>query len=139
MNVAGDASVSLNASSIVDITITSDRLLYLSDSEPIDVEERAVFTIQRSWKRDRSIENNPLSIRIGKSPKTVEFKKGIGAQAFSFSARVCQHKKSLTASNATVGIDAETKGRGDCQMTVRGDGIELWSKRIKGSERTAGH
>ena len=35
---------------------------------------------------------------------------------------------------AVVGIDAETAGRGDCQMVVRGDGIELWSKRVKASD-----
>ena len=33
---------------------------------------------------------------------------------------------------ATVGIDSETKGRGDCRMVVRGDGIELWSGRVTG-------
>ena len=34
--------------------------------------------------------------------------------------------------SAVAGIAAETKGRGDCQMIVRGDGIELWSKRVTG-------
>ena len=34
---------------------------------------------------------------------------------------------------AVAGIDAETEGRGDCRMVVRGDGIELWSKRVRGS------
>ncbi|MFK7766557.1 MAG: NPCBM/NEW2 domain-containing protein [Mariniblastus sp.] len=131
MKIAGDSSVSLKAESIVEITITSDRLQYLSDVEPADVEERAVFAVQRTWKRDRSVENNPLSIRIGKSAKSVEFKKGLGVQAFS--RLVFGNPKEFDRFNATVGIDAETKGRGDCVMTVRGDGIELWSKRIQGS------
>ena len=131
MEIAGDATISLKTSSIVDITITSDRVQYLSDAEPIQVDERAVFTIQRTWKRDRSIEDNALSIRIGKTPETVEFKKGIGTQ--SFSRLVFSNTKEFDRFNATVGIDAETKGRGDCQMTVRGDGIELWSKRVQGS------
>ena len=35
---------------------------------------------------------------------------------------------------ATVGIDAETEGRGDCVMRVEGDGIALWSQRIRGDD-----
>ena len=31
-------------------------------------------------------------------------------------------------------MDAETRGRGDCRFIVQGDGVELWSQRIRGSD-----
>lgn len=132
LNAATGASIDLSTSNVVSITIVSDRLLYLSDADPIDVQEKAIFTVQRNWKRDRSIANNPLTIRQAGSEKTVSFKKGLGTQASS--RMVFANTNDFDRFGAIVGIDAETKGRGDCQMVVRGDGIELWSKRIRGSE-----
>ena len=38
--------------------------------------------------------------------------------------------KGYTRLQATVGIDAETRGRGDCVVEVVSDGITIWSKRI---------
>jgi hypothetical protein len=35
---------------------------------------------------------------------------------------------------ATIGIDAETEGRGDCMFVVRGDGRELYRQRVRGSD-----
>ena len=62
----------------------------------------------------------------------MEFKKGLGTQAFSL--LVFKNSRGFDRFNAVVGIDAETQGRGDCQMVVLGDGIELWSRRVRGSD-----
>jgi len=35
---------------------------------------------------------------------------------------------------ATIGIDDETNGRGDCEFVVMGDGKELFRKRIRGKD-----
>ena len=62
----------------------------------------------------------------------IELRKGIGTQ--SFSRLSFANTNEFDRFRAVVGIDAETGGRGDCQMVVQGDGIELWSKRVKAAE-----
>ena len=130
--VSGRAVAELKTSDIASFSIASDRLLYLSDVDPIEVQEKSVFAIQRPWKRDRSVEDNPLRIRVGDSDETVKFTKGLGTQ--SSSRLVFANSNDFDRFSAVAGIDAETNGRGDCRMVVRGDGIELWSKRIRAVE-----
>ena len=130
--VAGGAAVNIDAAKVVRISIASDRLAYLSDAEPIEAEESSIFSVQRDWQRDRSVAGNRLKIRLANSEKTIEFNKGLGTQ--SSSLLLFANENDFDRFTATVGIDAETKGRGDCQMVVRGDGIELWSKRVRGSD-----
>lgn len=131
MVLAGDATVSMNSEMIMTIAVASDRILYLSDDDPVDVQEKALFAIQRPWKRDRSVEGN--LIRLGPGPEPMAFKKGLGTQAFcrlEFS-----NSREFDRFNAMVGIDFETTGRGDCQVVVRGDGVELWSRRVRASDQ----
>lgn len=125
-------SVVLRVSMIASISIPSGRLLFLSDLEPKDVQQKTDFAAFRTWQKDRSVENNPLTIRYGVSEKVMQFKKGLGTQAFTL--LVFQNSQGFDRFNAIVGIDAETHGRGDCQMVVLGDGIELWSQRVRGSD-----
>ena len=132
MAVGGGASLRLKTSNVISLSIASDYLVYLSDINPIDVQEKSVFALQRSWKRDRSVENNALKIRLKGSEKTIQFNKGLGTQ--SASRLVFENTNGFDRFGAVVGIDAETEGRGDCQMVVRGDGIELWSKRVQASD-----
>lgn len=132
MQVAGGTSLKIKADKIVQISIVSDRLAYLSDIEPVSVEEKSVFAIQLPWQRDRSVGNNPLRLKAGEPRRTVELRKGIGMQ--SFSQLSFANTNEFDRFKSVVGIDAETAGRGDCQMVVRGDGIELWSKRVRGAD-----
>lgn len=132
LTIASGTNVNVPTSNIAEIKIDSDRLLYLSDVDPMEVQEKAIFAIQRPWKRDRSVENNPLRIRLKGSEDTVSFAKGLGTQASS--RLVFENTNQFDRFVSVVGIDAETGGRGDCQMIVRGDGIELWSKRIRGTD-----
>jgi hypothetical protein len=114
------------------IDITSDRLRYLSDLDPLEIQQRTLFTLQRQWQRDRSVLQNALAIRNHQTGQLFEFKKGLGTQAYTrldFASR--DNYQMLLA---TVGMAAETQGRGDCQMQVLGDGVELWSARIKGTD-----
>ena len=132
LEVAGGASLKIKAAKIVQISIVSDRLAYLSDIKPSNVEEKSLFAIQLTWQRDRSVGNNPIRLNGGKPRKAVEFRKGIGMQSFSLLSFA--NTNEFDRFKSVVGIDAETQGRGDCQMVVRGDGIELWSKRIKAAD-----
>ncbi len=129
--MAGNNQIALDADRIASVKIKSDRLLFLSDLEPIDVQQKTEFTVLRTWQRDRSVEQNPLTIRYGDTEKIVRFNRGLGTQAFT--QLVFENPGKFDRFNAIAGIDAETEGRGDCQMVVRGDGIELWSKRVRGS------
>ena len=127
--VGGDNEVVIPESSIAKMTIDNERLVYLSDLEPVSVQQRAMFTTERPWRRDQSVEGNALTILIRAAGK-LTFTKGIGTH--SWSSLVFANERSLDRFTATVGIDSETKGRGDCRMIVRGDGIELWSGRVTG-------
>jgi len=130
--ITGGATLKLDAKKITNVSIASDRLMYLSDTDPIDVQEKSLFAIQLPWKKDRSVGDNPMRLRMGSSNKTIELNKGIGMQAFS--QLLFANSNSFDRFSAIVGIDAETGGRGDCRMVVRGDGIELWAKRVRATD-----
>lgn len=132
LQLADSVSVEFPASQVLSISIMSDRQLFLSDLEPIDVQQKTEFTIQRQWQRDLSVQGSRLTLAVGESNQLQEFIKGLGTQ--SFIQLDYANENGFTKFKAIVGIDGETKGKGDCRMVVRGDGIELWSSRIKGSE-----
>jgi len=130
VGVTAENSVEVPAGVVVSMAIKSDRLVYLSDQEPLEVQEKSIFAFQRPWKKNLSVAGNPLEIRLKNSEEIRSFKKGLGMQASS--RLVFANEAGFDRFSAVAGIAAETKGRGDCQMIVRGDGIELWSKRVTG-------
>ena len=136
MSLAGGASLKIKAQKIVAVSIVSDRLAYLSDISPSEVQEKSIFAIQLPWQRDRSVGNNPIRLTIQEPRETIELRKGIGMQ--SFSQLSFANTNEFDRFRAVVGIDAETNGRGDCQMVVLGDGIELWSRRVKATDDPLG-
>lgn len=123
--------ISIPVSRVKFMGIKSDRQVYLSDLNPVDVRQRSEFGLTRDWQRDRSIQGNRLTLRRDES-SLQEFSKGLGVQ--SFTQLDFANENEFTTLRAVVGIDSETKGRGDCRMVVRGDGIELWSERVKGTD-----
>ena len=131
MKLHGNSDVSIPETSLASIAFQSDRVRYLSDLEPMSAEVATQFTIQRSWQRDRSVTGEPLTLN-GPENTSQAFKKGIGTQ--SWSRIVFANDKSFDRFQAVAGIDIDTNGRGDCLMTVRGDGIVLWSARVRGGE-----
>ncbi len=131
LKLAGSSTLVVDATYLSGINIRSDRLLFLSDIDPIEVVQRTEFALQRPWQKNRSVENHPLTLHVGKSQTITEFKKGLGTQAFT--ELVFQNPDNFDRFMATVGIDTETRGRGDCEVVVRGDGIKLWSGRIEGT------
>lgn len=135
LKMAGTDAVEIESDLIASVSIVSDRLTYLSDLKPVLVEEKSVFAIQRDWQRDQSVERNRLSIRSADGEKITTYSRGIGAQ--SYSNLTFENTRDFDRFSAVVGIDAETMGAGDCRMVVLGDGIELWSKRIKADEGPA--
>ncbi len=132
IQLTGGTNVKINRSIVSSIKVTSGNLVFLSDLEPVETQQKSVFTLQRQWKRDLSIEGNPLTLRFPSINKTQGFKKGLGTQ--SYSSIVFENDGEFNRFIALAGIDAETQGRGDCMMVVRGDGTNLWSKRIRATE-----
>lgn len=128
IELPGRNIIELPCDRIVGFTIQSENLVYLSDLEPVSVQQRAPFVAQREWQRDQSILGQPMKLNFVSKSQAVDYEKGIGTQ--SFSQLVFENDKEFTRFRAIVGIDAETNGHGDCQMTVLGDGIRLWSQRI---------
>lgn len=129
LELAGRNFIDVESANVAGVLIQSDHLVYLSDLEPIEVQENSPFVSQRGWQRNKSSMGNPLTLNFVSRPKAVSFDKGIGVQ--SFSQLVFKNENEFTRFRAIVGIDAETSGRGDCQMSLVGDGVRLWSQRVK--------
>jgi len=111
---------------VASIDIRSSRLLYLSDIDPDQEEQRALVTFSRKAMRDRSITGGPLSLL----KKTYD--KGIGVHAHSeLTFDLGGEYDTLVA---TIGIDDAAEGKGDCIFQVFADGREVYSQRVKGGE-----
>jgi hypothetical protein len=108
------------------ITLKSDRLTYLSELKPIAEEQQVLVAFPMPWQKDRSVTGKPLLI-AGK-----RYSRGVGMHAlcrltFDLGGKYDEFK-------ATLGIDSSLQGKGDCQFRVLGDEVELFSRRIKGTD-----
>ena len=127
--------IELPVAAVKRIEVDSENLVYLSGLSPKSVEQKTIFAFQRTWQSDASIEGNPISLAFGLASgnRTVkQFAKGLGMQ--SWSRIEFANEKGYTRFQATVGIDAETRGRGDCIVEVVSDGITLLSQRVTALE-----
>lgn len=139
MELTGKQVVAIDRKHLIRIDISSDSLAYLSTLEPLEAQQRPQFTVPRQWQRNRSVEGNPIrlltKVENSQSNETTQvktFDNGIGTS--SWSRLVFENSNEFSRFQATVGIDAETEGRGDCEMRIEGDGITLWSQRVRGSD-----
>jgi hypothetical protein len=120
------AKIDVPWSAVSAVRIQSDRLVYLSDLQPIEAIQEPIVTFEWPWQRDRSVMGRKLTIG------NQTFEKGLGTHA---ECRLTFY----TGANydlllATIGIDAETGGKGDCQFVVLGEGKRLFSQRVRGSD-----
>ena len=114
------------------IAMTSDRLAWLSDLEPVEDQQEPMVTQPRPTRKDRSVLGNPLTLRTTRQREPLVFEKGLGVRAYS--QLIYRNDGGFDRLAATVGIDSETQGRGDCRFVVRGDGVELWSQRMAAAD-----
>ena len=121
-------SIQIPWTSVARLEMQSDNLVYLSNLQPTGVQQKSIFAPQRSWQRDRSIEFNPIRLKHPDKSSPQTYRKGIGTQ--SYSELEFANANQFERFQAITGIDAETQGRGDCQMSVYADGIKLWSQRV---------
>jgi hypothetical protein len=131
---AGKAELQLAAGSKVEIpwetvqrvVVRSSRVLYLSDLKPTSVKQQAFVTLPRAWQRDRSVTGKALTL-AGRS-----FEKGIGVQ--SHNELTFDVPGEFDSLSATIGIDADAGGKGDCQFEILVDGQRVFSERIRGAD-----
>lgn len=126
LEVLGGTQASLSFDLVARIDVYSSRLAYLSEMEPVEVREEPVLTLAKPWQRDRSVAGKTLTLG-GKT-----FSRGLGVHAKS--ELVYELPDGFDTFVATVGIDAETQGRGDCEVAVLGDDRPLWKQRVKGND-----
>ena len=137
--LSASTKISLPFVSVKRIEFQSENLVYLSNLSPRSVEQKTIFAFQRTWQADASIEGNPIALAFnvtGGNRIVKQFAKGVGMQSWSRIefANEFANEKGYTRFQATVGIDAETRGRGDCVAEVVSDGITIWSQRISALE-----
>ncbi|MEM8670718.1 MAG: NPCBM/NEW2 domain-containing protein [Planctomycetota bacterium] len=125
VSVTGDTLVSFDWNKVQRVAIRSDRLQLLSDIDPLVFEHTPIVTSKREWKKDRSVSGNELKLgnRVYASGIGVASNSRLEYQLSGDFSRFC----------ATIGIDAETDGRGECVFVVRGDGKELSRTAMSGS------
>ena len=128
--IARGTTLALPVAQVAEVQVKSDRILFLSKVEPVAVTETTDFVEPRSFQRDRSVTGGKLQIR-GADDQPITFSNGIGAQATS--ELTYTNDKKFNRLLATVGIDLATKGRGDCQVVIKTDGVEVFNQRITGS------
>ena len=128
--IARGTTLSIPVSQLAEVQIQSDRILFLSKVEPVAVNETTDIVEPRSFQRDRSVTGGKLQIR-GADDQPITFSNGIGSQATS--ELTYTNDKKFNRLLATVGIDLATKGRGDCQVVVKTDGVEVFNQRITGA------
>ncbi len=130
MVTVGNVNFPVDYQQVLEIVIRSDRLVYLSDLDPTDAVQNSLATLSFGWQRDRSVQGNPLRMYSYTNKEVLEFNKGIGTH--SASRLEFQNELNFNRFVATVGIDFETDGKGDCEVSVWGDGIKLWSAEVSG-------
>ena len=132
LNFSGGNVFDVKVTDICRVTVQSDRIAYLSELEPVEVEQSSQFAAARTWKRNTSVAGNPMQLRFHSTGRIVSFDQGIGTKPYSMLS--FENTKNYDQLRAIVGIDSDARGRGDCEMIVRGDGIQLWAQRVRGSD-----
>ena len=132
------------------ISVQSDRVLYLSDLEPLSSEVQAMVGPALPSQRDLAVTGSPLTLRIpadsigpgkdggvalGGGREAVgdvkTFRRGCGMRARS------RLEFEVPAGYAQllgwVGVDQSTRGRGICDVRVLADGITVFSGQVAGN------
>jgi hypothetical protein len=122
----GGGQVEFPWSATARVSVRSRRVAFLSDLKPTAVEESALLTLPRPWQRDKSAMGKPLVL----GDRT--FEKGIGVHARS--SLTFENEGQFNELAATIGLDEQSGGKGDCVFAVLGDGQQLFTKRMAGND-----
>lgn len=126
LELLGGGKVAFPWSAATKVEVRSSRVAFLSDLKPTQVEESALVTLTRPWRRDRNVLGGALALG------TKTYDKGIGVH--SRSSLTFAAGKQYDTLAATIGIDAAAGGKGDCICSVLGDGQPIFKERVKGND-----
>ena len=129
-----DSTLEIALTDIVSINIQNDRLTYLSDLEPSDAEYNSIVAPKRTIAVDKNFDGKALKLIWPSSKKTQTFSRGIVAHSYS---KIVYTNKEFDRFTAICGIDSTISGNGHCVVTIRGDGVKLWSSEIAASKDPA--
>jgi len=108
------------------LRIYSPRLVSVAELDPEEIKTQAILAPKWKFQRNRSVSGNELTIG-----ETV-FDQGLGlAAGMEITYRLDGDFDLFTAS---IGIDAETRRRGDCEFVMHGDGREIFRQRVRGDD-----
>ena len=125
-------SIELSMVYVDRIDVKSDRIVFLADLTPSESDQRTYFGVERKPRMNESVSGNPLTLKGPSEDQPLVFARGIGMQ--SYSRMVFDVPQGFDRFQATVGIDLETKGRGDCVVELSADGIQIFQERVLGSD-----
>jgi len=108
-------------SQVARVEFAGGRLVYLSDLEPVEVKETPFFDLVWHYRRDRSVDGNPL--RVG--GKT--FRKGLGVHSRCILTYALDGRFKRFA--AVVGLDDEVGAKGNVDVAVVVDGKKVYERK----------
>jgi len=123
--VAGGAVMAVPWSAVARLQVRSRRMVFLSDLDPVEVDQQPLVTFAGPWRRDRNVVGGPLTLgdRV--------YEKGLGVHSRCRLVYDLGGRYDVFA--ATIGVDASAGGRGDCVFKVHADDKELLAKRMTGA------
>jgi len=113
--------MALDAARLLRIEFRGGRLIYLSDLEPAEAKETPFFDLVWHYRRDQSIDGNPL--RLGGRT----YRKGLGVH--SRCELTYELKGSFRRFLADFGIDGEVGEKGDVDVAVLVDGVPRFERK----------
>jgi len=126
LDLAAGSKVEFAWSQVSRVTIRSHRVAFLSDLKPTEEMQQPMVTLPLPAQRNKSVSGSVLTLG------TRTFEKGLGVHARS--SLTFATEKKWDAFAATIGLDAEAHGKGDCIFVVVADGEPLLTRRMKGSD-----
>lgn len=103
------------------VAFRNGKVTYISDLDPLAVEEVPYFGHRLAYRRDQGFDGGPLKLK-GKN-----FAKGLAAHSRSVLTYAVDGQ--YESFKATVGFDDTGRGRGRVSCRVLGDGRELYAER----------
>ncbi len=112
---------------VAQINMRSDRMAWLSDLKPIEVDDKPLFSLG-GWGRDKSWLGKPIT--LGRKV----YEKGLGVHAPCRLVYEANGRYDTFA--AVIGIDDEThRQHGDCVYKVIGDGRVFYTQRVTSKDK----
>ncbi len=124
---------------LLSLRVRSDRVLYLSELNPVVDEVQTIIAPPAIQRRDANVFGQPLTLRLPASSGSNDtaanvqtFAKGWGTR--SRGQLVFEIPPGFQRLRGWVGIDLTANGQGVCQATVLVDGIQVFSQELHGRE-----